>query len=1033
MSPAHRPPLLALATLTLTLAILAVLSPLGTAGEMTAIAAEEAAEAPPGLSLHVGVLGLAPREAPGSQILRLRIEGEAPPGPWMATISVPGRQSVTAPCGDLAGREFFEVAVPGVEKECDVGLRLECGPAVAASSVRLRPLRPWTVHIVQHTHTDMGYTDYPTRLAADHVDFIEEALVACKHTDELPDDAKFRWTCEATWAVDRFVDGRGASLLDRLLDRIREGRIEVTAMSMNMTDLATEEGVVRSFYPLARLRKLGIPVRSGMQCDVNGYPWALPELLQDAGITGFAGSINVTRSTLPFDFPRAIRWESPSGGSVLAWRGEHYMQANFLGFGDSAEQVISKLPPYLSSLAERGYPYDAVLLQMAGYFTDNAAPSYRVCALVKDWNERFAIPRIRVSTLSDYFDALGEDPDAPAMRKAWPDWWADGVGSSALETAIIRDAQERLGFAETFLALATVDEAGPPARGRRIPAVYPRQAIEEAFLAARLYDEHTWGAAESIDRPNTINTKVQWAEKSMNAYRTRALATDLESAALNAWATSLIASGEPGIVVFNALSWPRSDAVRVRLPRMIAEEGTPFRLLDAETGAEVPYQLGAHARNYREVELVARDVPALGYRAFRIAVGQDPTEPDDPFRVDGNEISNGIVTVVLDPARACIASIVPAAGGESDANSQNSQNRQNRQNRQNSQSSQNDQNIVDAESEHGFNRLVYERIVHERGRWVLWPPPTPYDPKAFTVTLAEEAKVSPGSPGPARRSLILAAKLAIPEGTLDVETEVSLYRGLPGVHIENRVRKPEVFDAEGCYFAFPFSAGTPPRADLVGGVMVPGTDQIPRSADDWHCIQRWVRLAAPGRNAVWVTRDAPLIQFGGLNTGRYGRGLNLDRSLFYSWPMNNYWFTNFLATQRGDFVFRYVVAGGAAASSDAAANRFGREACAALVGAAAEGRATGPAPSASFLRVEPAELSLVGVKLAEEGRGLVVRVRNYSPSAANAVIAPMLRTPPTSAERTSILEEVREELPLDGGGARLRIGPWALETVVFRW
>jgi hypothetical protein len=266
-----------------------------------------------------------------------------------------------------------------------------------------------------------------------------------------------------------------------------------------------------------------------------------------------------------------------------------------------------------------------------------------------------------------------------------------------------------------------------------------------------------------------------------------------------------------------------------------------------------------------------------------------------------------------------------------------------------------------------------------------------------------------------------------------VETEVSLYRSLPGVYIENRIQRPEVFGADSGYFAFPFAAGGPPRADLVGGVMVPGADQIPRSADDWHAIQRWVRLEGGGRDAVWVTVDAPLVQFGGLNTGRYGKGLTLDRPLVYSWVTNNYWFTNFLASQRGSFVFRYAVAGGKAAGSDAAANRFAREVCCPLRAAAVEGRGEGP-PRKSMFEVEPGELSLVAVKSAEDDPGaIVVRVRNYSANPVRAVLRPALSSPPARALRTSLIEEVRGELPLERGAAVVDVGPWDLETVMFRW
>ena len=220
--------------------------------------------------------------------------------------------------------------------------------------------------------------------------------------------------------------------------------------------------------------------------------------------------------------------------------------------------------------------------------------------------------------------------------------------------------------------------------------------------------------------------------------------------------------------------------------------------------------------------------------------------------------------------------------------------------------------------EHGFNQLVHERIVHEKGRWYLWPAPAGRDPAAFRVEVPSAGELSARAAGPVRRSLAVRAGLPVPdgsalpgaEGSIEITAEVSLYRGLPGVCIENRVKKPEVLASEALYFAYPFAATSPPRADLVGGVLVPGADQIPGTAVDWHAIQRWVRFEGEGRDAVWVTRDAPLVQFGGLNTGWYGKDLHLERPLVYSWPVNNYWFTNFLASQRGDFVFRYAVAGG---------------------------------------------------------------------------------------------------------------------------
>lgn len=946
------------------------------------------------VQLRLEPLCVSPRAAPQSQLVRLVLDPPPDEAPAKARVELPGMPALEVPIEvGVAGPKLLTMGISGIEKETEARVTMEVGAEVASASIRLRPLRPWTLYLVQHSHTDIGYTDLPSRISVDHLEFIDEAVRSCDLTDSYPEAARFRWTCEGTWAVERYLATRPPAMVAAFLERVRQGRIEVTALSMNMTDLASEEVYVRAFLPIARLRERGISIRGAMQCDVNGYPWCLPELLQDVGVTGFAGGINQTRSTLPYEFPRAIEWRSPSSGSVLAWRGEHYMFANTLGFRESLEKVLARLPGYLVSLEKRGFPYRSVLLQMAGYFTDNAAPCHRASDLVREWNERFAFPRVRLATLSEALDAIRCEGDAPVTAKAWPDWWADGVGSAALEASVAREAQETLQFAETFLALSrTAHEGDPDLRG----------LVAEAYLHALIYGEHTFGASDSVTRPDSINTKTQWGEKAAQAHRARWIATELESAAFSRWAAGSVPRGEAGLVVFNALSWARSGPVRLRLPRGFAEERTPFRIVDPEREEEVPYQFVRSAVNFREVELVARDVPPLGQRSYRLEVGAEPALPAAAFQFEASALSNERLVVELDPKRAAIRAIRSRGSGE---------------------------NLVGAE-EYGFNQYIHERIAHEKGRSHLWPMAPSYDAAAFERAAAGDATVAVGVRGPVRASLVMSSKVTVPAGEVKLETEVSLYRGIATVFIENRVIKPGSVDPEASYFAFPFAAPSPPRAELVGGVLTPGLDQIPGSASDWHAIQRWVRFEGNGRSAVWATVDAPLVQFGGLNTGRWGKGLTLEKPLVYSWIMNNYWFTNFVASQTGSFTFRYAVAGGEAAVSDAEASRFGKEACSPLRAVVAEGKGNGPWHR-SLLAVEPAEVVLVTAKEAEMGsRRLVVRLRNVSSQSVEA----SLRVDPSlglrSARRTNLLEEPQKELLLADGAVGLALGPWALATVV---
>jgi hypothetical protein len=66
----------------------------------------------------------------------------------------------------------------------------------------------------------------------------------------------------------------------------------------------------------------------------------------------------------------------------------------------------------------------------------------------------------------------------------------------------------------------------------------------------------------------------------------------------------------------------------------------------------------------------------------------------------------------------------------------------------------------------------------------------------------------------------------------------------------------------------------------------------------------------------------PLWQFGNINTGRYKTGAVPESTHLYSWPMNNYWVTNFNADIRGEIHWSYFITSFNSASI-AEATRFG--------------------------------------------------------------------------------------------------------------
>jgi hypothetical protein len=69
-----------------------------------------------------------------------------------------------------------------------------------------------------------------------------------------------------------------------------------------------------------------------------------------------------------------------------------------------------------------------------------------------------------------------------------------------LETALNRASAERLSQAEAIWAMLR-------------PGAYPDEAFYAAWRNAVLYDEHTWGAHNSISQPDSPFARSQWAVK----------------------------------------------------------------------------------------------------------------------------------------------------------------------------------------------------------------------------------------------------------------------------------------------------------------------------------------------------------------------------------------------------------------------------------------------------------------------------------------------------------------------------------------
>ena len=95
--------------------------------------------------------------------------------------------------------------------------------------------------------------------------------------------------------------------------------------------------------------------------------------------------------------------------------------------------------------------------------------------------------------------------------------------------------------------------------------------------------------------------------------------------------------------------------------------------------------------------------------------------------------------------------------------------------------------------------------------------------------------------------------------------------------------------------------------DVPGGTIEAGVDQIPGSSNDWYTVQNFATARNGESQVVMGSQEIPLMQFGAINTGRYKAGAVPQSTNMYSWPMNNYWVTNFNADQMGELQWSYFI------------------------------------------------------------------------------------------------------------------------------
>ncbi|MFQ6133526.1 MAG: polysaccharide lyase family protein [Armatimonadota bacterium] len=414
------------------------------------------------------------------------------------------RAAAAVPIGFGTLSQRLLVSDARVGEGLTVKARLRAGETTLEAEAEIRPAKKWTIYIAPSVHTDIGYTDVQPKVYEQQAKILDDAMRFVDETRDYGEGSRFKWNIEVAWQLDNYLEMRGEESFNRLVEHAKRGDIGIGGLYLNMLSaLCGGEELCRLTYKAGEMRrKYGIEINTAHTTDVPSYTWFYASLLPKSGIKYLAAGLNNTRG--PFhsltDLQTPVWWEGPDGERTLLWFARGYAQAK--SFAQPPERMADHIRSYLGRFPEDRYPYEVCLAY--GGFSDNQSINRAFCDAIKDWNDQWEYPKLVVCRTGEFFEELeGRYADQiPVVRGDWGAFWEDGAASTARKTARSRSLHAVLPIVEKAGTLRSL--VGEP---------YPREELNSAWRNLILYDEHTWGAHNSVSQPESDFAKEQWRHK----------------------------------------------------------------------------------------------------------------------------------------------------------------------------------------------------------------------------------------------------------------------------------------------------------------------------------------------------------------------------------------------------------------------------------------------------------------------------------------------------------------------------------------
>lgn len=496
----------------------------------------------------------------------------------------------------------------------------------------------WTMYMVSHFHYDPVWWNTQ---AAYTSEWTEDPPGRCRqtngfelvsaHLETARREPEYKFVLAEVDYLKPYWDTHPEDRTD-LRRLIAEGRVEIMGGTYNEpnTNLTHPETGIRNFVHGIGFQRdvMGASPATAWQLDVFGHDPQFPGMAADAGLTSSSWARGPHHQWGPMadggdpermQFASEFEWMAPSGRGLLT----HYMPAHYaagwwMDSSASLEEAEKQTYDLFAGLKKVALTRN-VLLPVG---TDYTPPNKWVTEIHRDWAARYTWPKFVCALPSEFFAAVRAELDergavpSPQTRDMNPIY--TGCHVSYIDTKQANRAAEHAVLeAERFAVFA----------GLLAGAAYPEAALAKAWVQLA-YGAHHDAITGSESDQVYLDLLTSWRD-----------AWELGTTARNNALTLLSTAVDGSVVVWNPLAHSRTDVATVHLDEPFAGV-----LLDADD-REVPVivEHGGHT-----VTWLARDVPSLGWRAYRFATGSHAHGWE---ALHGNEIGNEHYRLRVDAAR----------------------------------------------------------------------------------------------------------------------------------------------------------------------------------------------------------------------------------------------------------------------------------------------------------------------------------------------------------------------------------------------